>query len=466
MSVNLDLAPNSVDLGSDAYKALRKNLQSNIVKAHAREHQRLVFLEFTGTPAQTKTWIKANVLAKITTAEDQHQHSIKRAADRTFDGGLMANLVLSADGYRKLGFAIDGFASKAFRSGMKAEGSPKKDPAASSWEAGFRGVIHAMVAFAASSETAVENAASALGASAGGIVKVLVVERGRALKTANGLELEHFGYADGISNPKFDMNDLPSSQTALEWDEGAALRLALTTDPLAATVPDALGSYLVFRKLGQDVALFESRVGQLAATFGYTQELAGALVVGRFKDGTPTLDSATPSGLAKPNNNFDFSEDNSKSKCPAHAHIRKANPRGTTPLTSLEGERKRRIVRRGVPYGKPVFPIADATFRDTSTTAARGLLFMCFQQNIEKQFAFIQRTWADSPSFPEGLIPVVTKDTGDDPLIGQDPDEGQRWPKVYGNEDAGRKRFNFESAVTLKGGEYFFAPSMAFIESL
>ncbi len=28
------------------------------------------------------------------------------------------------------------------------------------------------------------------------------------------------------------------------------------------------------------------------------------------------------------------------------------------------------------------------------------------------------------------------------------------------------KKFNFEAAVTLKGGEYFFAPSKPFLESL
>ena len=99
--------------------------------------------------------------------------------------------------------------------------------------------------------------------------------------------------------------------------------------------------------------------------------------------------------------------------------------------------------------------------------ASRGLLFLCFQANIEKQFEFIQRTWVDNPNFPDNVFNLPFKDdTGDDPLIGQDLNEKQRWPEKWGNSGAGREKFNFEAAVTLKGGEYFFAPSKPFLAGL
>ena len=91
---------------------------------------------------------------------------------------------------------------------------------------------------------------------------------------------------------------------------------------------------------------------------------------------------------------------------------------------------------------------------------------MCFQANIKRQFEFIQRTWVDNPNFPVSLLNPFAKDTGDDPLIGQDANETQRWPNRWGDESAGRKSFNFESAVTLRGGEYFFAPSVPFLAAL
>ena len=64
------------------------------------------------------------------------------------------------------------------------------------------------------------------------------------------------------------------------------------------------------------------------------------------------------------------------------------------------------------------------------------------------------------------MIPIFQGNTGDDPLIGQDMDEKQRWPKKWNNEAAGTEKFNFEAAVTLKGGEYFFAPSLPFLTAL
>jgi len=101
---------------------------------------------------------------------------------------------------------------------------------------------------------------------------------------------------------------------------------------------------------------------------------------------------------------------------------------------------------------------------DPNPAADRGLLFMCFQANIDKQFEFIQRVWVDNPNFPKQLL--GGKDTGDDPLIGRRSNEKQRWPRTWGDAAAGKTEFNFEAAVTLKGGEYFFAPGKPFLAAL
>ena len=135
--------------------------------------------------------------------------------------------------------------------------------------------------------------------------------------------------------------------------------------------------------------------------------------------------------------------------------------------TSEAKERKRRIARRGIPYGKPMPEICDAVDTDADRAGDRGLLFLCFQANVEDQFEFIQRTWVDNPNFPDNVFNLPFEDdTGDDPLIGQDQNEKQRWPKKWGDKDAGRTKFNFEAAVTLKGGEYLFAPSLPFLKGL
>ncbi len=479
MSVTLTKPAEQVDITSGEYDTLLSNLQANILWAHGRNHARHVFIRFTGDPSDVRAWIRDTVGASVTTARQQLEQIIAREGDDGFDGGLVTGFFLSARGYSYLGLDTKRFES-VFRRGMKSQkpniveaikGSRNKDPDPDTWERGFQGEIHALLTVADARADVVNDAVRGIAASLDNVGEVLTIEEGTVLRreTTNGEHepVEHFGYFDGISNPLFTTRDLakerPENMNREKWNPGAPLSLVLVDDPHSGET-DAYGSYLVYRKLGQNVELFEKRVRALAESLNVDENLAGAMVVGRFRDGTPVLRATVPSPGQEVVNSFNFEEDEDGFKCPFHAHIRKVNPRGTTPLTTSESERKRRIVRRGIPYGLPMPGVAEPMPSDPDPAAPRGLLFMCFQQDIDRQFEFIQRTWVDSVIFPRGIL--VQGDTGDDPLIGQDPDEAQRWPKRWGDEEAGRKVFNFESAVTLKGGEYFFAPSIPFLGSL
>lgn len=484
MAVNLNKPANEVDITSAEYKAMLENLQANILRAHGRNFARHVFLRFTGQPAAVKTWIRDSAGPAVTTAKEQFEQIARRDDEPNFDGGLVSGFFLSAAGYKFLGFDTNRFASGTFRKGMKSKNdgiledildTNNKDPDPSTWEPGFRKEIHALVTVADARESVVKEAAETIRASVAGIAEVLTVEEGIVLRRTNAAgarePVEHFGYFDGISNPLFTKQDLgeerPENQNRTSWSAEARLSLVLTDDPFTNKA-DAFGSYLVYRKLGQNFGAFNERVRSLATALNTNEDLAGAMVVGRFRDGTPVLRANVPSPGPEVLNDFNFKEDEDGVKCPFHAHIRKVNPRGTTPLTSFESERRRRIVRRGIPYGKPMPGVSDATDTDPNPAAERGLLFMCFQQNVEEQFEFIQRTWVDNEHFPTGVLTfgVFGRDTGDDPLIGQDRDEAQRWAKTWGNQGAGKRTFNFESPITLEGGEYFFAPSIPFLRSL
>jgi len=480
----------SVDPGSP-YRPLFEKLQGNILKSHGRNVERHVFLRFTGAPAAVRAWISGTIAPKVLTAAEQYDQARKRREDPNFDGGFVTLFFLSAQGYRYLGFNPGSFDSRAFKKGMKDQGdglvedffsTGNKDPKPIRWEAGYRQTVHAMVQLGddEEDETRLLNALSLLQTELAGLAEILAVETGRALRrtvdegtaTERIEPIEHFGYFDGISQPLFTAEDLQhyyadgkGTAAAGNWDPGASLDLVLADDPFTGE-EDAYGSYLVYRKLYQNFGEWESRVTACATATGHSGELAGAMAVGRFKDGTPVVDFNAPT--ADYTNDFVFKTlDPDGFKCPAHAHARKVNPRGTTPSTSAASERKRRIARRGIPYGKPMPEICDSEQTDPNPAAERGLLFLCFQANVEKQFEFIQRTWVDNPNFPDNVLNLPFQDdTGDDPLIGQDQNEKQRWPKQWGNSGAGRKKFNFEAAVMLKGGEYFFAPSLPFLNGL
>jgi hypothetical protein len=49
--------------------------------------------------------------------------------------------------------------------------------------------------------------------------------------------------------------------------------------------------------------------------------------------------------------------------------------------------RRHRIIRRGMPYGTP--------WTKGTTDRDRGLIFMCFNADFERQFEFIQKRWVN-----------------------------------------------------------------------
>lgn len=304
------------------------------------------------------------------------------------------------------------------------------------------------------------------------MVQVLGVERGRAYHNENGDGIEHFGYVDGRSQPlprEDDINaEAAHSDGIVRWDPAFPLKQVLVKDPAVADA-NAFGFYLVFPKLEQDVKGFKKaeetlgkKLQQLTKQRGqqFDPELAGAMIVGRFEDGTPVL-LQQAEGMHNPvPNDFDFAGDPDGLKCPFHAHIRKTNPRGDTSRifgVPLEDERAHIMARRGITYGarKQNNKLA---FTDKPSTGV-GLLFMAYQSNIENQFEFTQRSWANSEGF-------VKPNTGIDPVIGQGGTGKQTHRAGWGDADAPTHQTRFGDFVSMKGGEYFFAPAISFLKSL
>ena len=225
-------------------------------------------------------------------------------------------------------------------------------------------------------------------------------------------DIEHFGYRDGISQPLMIAQDAAAEVAARgdkHWDPSAPLSLALVAEDETATT---FGSFMVFRKLEQDVAAFRRKLDEQARASGVAADTLGAMAVGRHRDGTPLVPTGAAPGADA--NDFAYDQDATDAQCPFHAHIRKTNPRGDlsrrpdAPLP-LEVERRFRIVRRGTTYGAR--PDLDGSGDPPS--GGVGLLFMCFDSSL-RQFA-IQQEGADRNAFAFASVGV-------DPLIGHNPD--------------------------------------------
>lgn len=157
----------------------------------------------------------------------------------------------------------------------------------------------------------------------------------------------------------------------------------------------------------------------------------------------------------KDDNEFQFPENDAQ--CPFTAHIRKTNPRVI--VDDSNGDRmnnRARIVRNGIPYGTDYKEgVADAS--------RRGLLFACYQAHIEDGFRQLQATWSNNEDFPPNL------EIGLDPIIGQ-VDQIKQGDRFVNGEfqtklTSTATQLTISQFVTMRGGEYFFAPSISALRS-
>lgn len=472
-----------IDPADPKFAALLANLQGNILKSHGRDYAAHVFFRLPADRAASRKLVGALSRYVTSAAEQSAQSAANKAGGSE---AIFGALMLSAKGLAHLGFAPPaGFGAAraqpatqpravSFAQPMKAAADVLGDDPAI-WDDAYRaGDIDGMLLLASSHEAAPfgpnafptalldeAKAAQALIVPSG---QVVTVELGRQQRRGADA-VEHFGYVDGISQPVMTAPDLPNAAERTRNDPSAGLNLVLVRDPFS-DAPDACGSFYVFRKLEQNVSAFRSAEAKLARDLGLADKgLAEGMIVGRFRNGTPVVLSPTAATGPAKENNFNYGTDpgtkpDFPQKCPFHAHIRKTNPRGDIgrqfgPAPGLDdGERARRIARRGMTYGPRDPDLSDAP------KGGVGLLFQCYQASIPDQFAFMQNGWANNPGF------VRPGATGQDPVIGQGArSTEQTWPTGWGGKqqkslpDMGQFVFN-------RGGEFFFAPSVPFLKGL
>ena len=453
-------------------------LQGNILKGHGRDETINIFFKIDKTKkVEMKRALRELANYHLTSADRQ-----LRETDRFQQGGkpgqTFVAAFISASGYTALGATAQAPKTEKqfFDKGMREAASVAAvSDKLTDWEANFNQQIDGMILVGDNERREVQfkrdEVAKLL---KDGGATILHEQIGSAVKNHHNDGIEHFGYVDGRSQPLLLAEDIEREATTAgtsRWDPEFSLNAALVKDPAGGTDTVSYGSYFIFRKLEQNVQGFKRREQELATELKLNgkeeRELAGALVVGRFEDGSPVTLSDEAKG-ANPPNDFNYANDPG-SRCPMHAHIRKVNPRGTAAT-----EREHIMPRRGIPFTdvpRAVHPsdlpgsenLADFDLKvkpDLPTTGV-GLLFMAYNSNLTKQFVFTQQSWANDAGFPSTGV-------GADPIIGQGADTSvvQTWPVKWDDVGGGTKTLNFANFVTMRGGEYFFAPSLTFFKNL
>ncbi|MEY2570183.1 MAG: hypothetical protein QOE63_533, partial [Acidimicrobiaceae bacterium] len=388
---------------------------------------------------------------------------------------------------------VRGMPSRAAMLGDSGASAPER------WELGgpANPPIHLVVMVGALDQAAVDAAVAELRASLG--AERGVVEVGLELGHGNSTFTEHFGFsADGISQPVIEgfegdqdrrVGMLAAGEVVLGHPNVLGI-YPLSPAVDAANDPHAIlpafpegalpeqrdlgrnGSYLVYRKLAQDVAGFwrylQAQVDGSSSIEAGMIALAAKLM-GRWPSGTslvlaPGADDASLAGrndfLYRPTDELGYA-------CPMSAHIRRVNPRDSlhrvrdTGEESLHTSSQHRILRRGISYGDRFMPEGDVVAGRPPLDAvddggARGVHFLALNADIERQFEFIQETWINDPSF-NGF------DDDKDPIVGDNDGTGSMTIQRH----AVRQRLtNVPRFVTVRGGAYLFLPSMSALRFL
>jgi Dyp-type peroxidase family len=288
------------------------------------------------------------------------------------------------------------------------------------------------------------------------------IQKGTAITNETGNKVEHFGFRDGVSQPLIKGIDDARAKGNDEFFEPSDFVLAGPDYGWANE-----GSFLVYRRLRQDVNGFWNFVRKTSKAINLSPEQLASKFVGRWDSGAPLAkypDNDPNSLESADDNDFEYMidshghpDDPRGFKTPRFSHIRKVYPRDdglSTPKKNSEENDRHRILRRGIPYGKQMSKIDNMD---------RGLLFMCYQKNLSRQFEFIQAKFANSPRFPK---PEHGVQHGHDPIVGRPMKEHDTGFVNLVSEKKTQVIRGLKQWVVTTGGEYFFSPSLSALKNL
>lgn len=439
-----------------ANESLFSQLQGNILKGHGRDHTTHIFFQFKNDSHEEFKLFLATFSREVTSFKKQLAET-NNYKTKGISGDTFYNISFTASGLVFLNQDIKNFET-TFKNGMK-NATSLNDLKSDKWELGYTKKIDGKILIADDNKDRLSNSSRKLIERLNEFSTILKIEYGDVIRNANGDGLEHFGYVDGISQPLFLEEDLENyiskhdtSKNYLEFDPSASIDTVLINDPLVHD-KNAFGSYFVYRKLEQNVRDFKRAEEKVAKKLNAKNpEISGAYLVGRFEDGTPVTLS-NEEGLINSGsfNDFNYSNDSKGSKCPFHAHIRATNDR-------THSHKEHIMARRGITYGHRNTPMNIEQIHEQFPSKDVGLLFMSYQSSIENQFEYIQKLANDTKNKGKHI----------DPIIGQDGDKNKSigdLPSEYNNENS-MKTIEFNSYIKLKGGDYFYTPSITFLNKI
>ncbi|WP_339868141.1 Dyp-type peroxidase [uncultured Algoriphagus sp.] len=469
-----------------------ENIQGYLIRGYAHMlYSRFVYMQISDAEA-FKKWLSKSW---------QDMTSARHIHDKSKISPTHLNIAFTHDGLAKLGLHkenLDAF-SREFRQGMVSPhrsrllgDSDESNPENWNWGANHNEKIHLCLMVFGNDKSGRDDLEKD---------KIVCLDYYRQLESEfkqNGIEpifyidgqtqpdnKEHFGFRDGISQPIIEgsgrVGDKDDVVKAGEFLFGYKNEFGVYPDTplivkeqgnLNLLSPDAGGSgqkdigkdgtFVVMRQLKQDVTKFWSFLNESSknpdGSINVAESLKlGARFVGRWQNGAPiTLFPDADPGTTSDVNDFGYSKfDKDGLKCPFGSHLRRTNPRDNVDdhgkKESLKLSKQHRIIRRARLYGE----IYEGSPTNLTPTGEVGLIFICFNADISRQFEFLQYTWSNLPKNKE-----LYNDP--DPIIGvrANAEQGEEQNFTIQDLPVNRTIKNLPQVITVKGGAYFFFPSI------
>jgi Dyp-type peroxidase family len=404
-------------------------LQGDVVPGFNKDYQAFVFVRFRDGAAGA-AWL-AGLQPEIASAREvlRFRALFKSVRDRAPhpsepDAGALGhvtatwlNVALTFDGLRQLGASNAGQLPNVFRQNRVPGATAVPD-------------VHALLIVAAdrASDLEAELERQREHIDSAGVHEISV--RCGSTLPGDWRGHEHFGFKDAISQPRIAGIDggtgpeVAPGEFVLGYPDQSA-----RTSGAGMPAWTQNGSFVAFLQLQQHVAAFWKTMTQQARQIGVEPEQVAAWIVGRNQDGT--LLTEPPARVS---------------------HVGRAFPR----WLSLDEASRHRVLRRGIPYGPVWDPAEPEDGKD------RGLLFVTFQADLERQFEYLWSRSLNSPNIP---MPAA----GADALVGQPASPGtqpgggwtQKGTRAAVVSRPGRRAelsLRLPMFVTPRLGAYFFAP--------
>lgn len=368
-------------LGQRARRRLRELLQSakinlqtqyiqgNVLGGFNKKFEKIVRCEITN-PREFRNWIRSNAKL-ITSAQETIKSKLlyksfgfTQGKGASQKGGSWVNMVFSRNACRMIG--------------LEASFDGRLEEQLFGHDLGF-----ALLLLASDSREFLERDSAELVSSIRG-ARVITVDEGMK-RSGDNAGKEHFGFRDGISQPRiYGVDDIYSDNDSAPENRWGQLLLpgdfvcGYPRDHATVSNGPKNCSYMVYWKLRQNIRLFNDflsyeaeRLRDITKDNGWTAARVAALIMGRDFSGKVTSDSSVNNALG----------------CPVAAHVYKANPQLIFGGDDNSWARNLRIIRRGMPYGSD----GDSDV---------GLLFVCYQASIENQFEEILEKWMSDANVP------------------------------------------------------------------